>query len=217
MTLPAGAVLWSASLAGKPVRPGEASDGSLLLPLEKSRAGEDAPEFAVELVYLGRAPAWDDKGKARVSLPAVDLPISRTGLMLFYPPTFKVTPEPGSFRIETYEEPLSAALSPADAENTKDVGTGASGVELHGRNNDQLISSQNNNSLVILDTSRLPQSFLDEFKAKSLSGRSAGILPIKVSFPAFGPSLFMVSELTAENQAPAAELSYQREKKGSAR
>ena len=43
VTLPAGAVVWSVSLAGRPVRPGQSPDGSLLLPLEKSRGGEDAP------------------------------------------------------------------------------------------------------------------------------------------------------------------------------
>ena len=69
------------------------------------------------------------------------------------------------------------------------------------------------------DESKLkrPQSetlaLLDKFKADSLSGKRAGILPIRVSFPAFGPSLFLVSELTAENQAPSAVLSFQREKK----
>jgi len=49
ITLPPGAMLWSASLAGKPVRPGQSPDGSLLLPLDKARAGEEAPEFAVEV------------------------------------------------------------------------------------------------------------------------------------------------------------------------
>ncbi len=40
ITLPPGAVLWSTLLSGKPVRPGQASDGSLLLPLAKAHAGE---------------------------------------------------------------------------------------------------------------------------------------------------------------------------------
>jgi hypothetical protein len=35
VTLPPQAVLWSASLAGRPVRPGMSADGSLLLPLQK--------------------------------------------------------------------------------------------------------------------------------------------------------------------------------------
>ncbi len=111
ITLPAGAAIWSASLAGKPVRPGEAKDGSLLLPLEKSRAGEEAPAFVLEIFYLVRQTAWTDKGKATLALPAVDLPISRTGLLLYHPPLFKLAPETGTFRVESYEAPSWPPLS----------------------------------------------------------------------------------------------------------
>ena len=52
ITLPPGAFVWSAALAGKPIRPGQATDGSLLLPLERVRGGDEAPEFAVEMVYF---------------------------------------------------------------------------------------------------------------------------------------------------------------------
>src|SRR6201987_2995889 len=52
ITLPAGAALWSASLAGKPIRPGSGPDASLLLPLSKAGSGEDAPECSVEIMYL---------------------------------------------------------------------------------------------------------------------------------------------------------------------
>src|SRR5215467_980218 len=45
VTLPTGATLWSASLSGRAVRPGQAPDNSLLLPLDKARAGEEAPPF----------------------------------------------------------------------------------------------------------------------------------------------------------------------------
>jgi hypothetical protein len=57
------------------------------------------------------------------------------------------------------------------------------------------------------------QTLVDNFKAKTLGGRGAKVLPIRPAFPAFGPSLFFVSELTAENHAPSLELSYQRDKK----
>ena len=60
-------------------------------------------------------------------------------------------------------------------------------------------------------------ALLDSYKAKSLGGKVTGILPINVSFPAFGPSIFLVSELTSENQFPAAEFSFQRDKKGGVR
>ena len=42
VTLPVGATVWSVALEGKPVRPGQSPDGSLLLPLEKSRGGRCA-------------------------------------------------------------------------------------------------------------------------------------------------------------------------------
>ena len=63
VALPAGATVWSVTLAGRPVRPGQSPDGSLLLPLEKSRGGDDAPAFAVEILYLAKAAAWSDKGQ----------------------------------------------------------------------------------------------------------------------------------------------------------
>ena len=112
VTLPAGATVWSVSLAGRPIRPGQSPDGSLLLPLEKSRGGDDAPAFAVEILYLTKAPAWNDKGREKVTLPALDLPISRTGLLLYYPPLFRVSAEPGTFHMQEYQNPVSAVLVP---------------------------------------------------------------------------------------------------------
>ncbi len=203
ITLPAGAAIWSASLAGKPVRPGEAKDGSLLLPLEKSRAGEEAPAFVLEIFFLVRQTAWTDKGKGTLALPAVDLPISRTGLLLYHPPLFKLAPESGTFRVETYEAPMAAAF------RAFDVGTG-SAVDLeYGRNAGGIVDA--------VAKSGTPQSatqvLVDNFKNKTLGGRGAKVLPIRPSFPAFGPSMFFVSELTAENHAPALEFNYQRDKK----
>src|SRR5579864_1849718 len=52
ITLPQGATVWSASLGGRTVRPGQSPDGSLLLPLEKSRGGENAAAFVVEIMYI---------------------------------------------------------------------------------------------------------------------------------------------------------------------
>ena len=49
-------------------------------------------------------------------------------------------------------------------------------------------------------------ALLDDFRAKSIGGKVTGILPVNVSFPAFGPSVFLVSELTSENQFPESSL-----------
>ena len=74
VTLPPGSTVWSAKVGGRPIRPGVAEQDAVLLPLEKGRAGEEAPTFVVELVYLQRIESWVEKGSARVDLPALDLP-----------------------------------------------------------------------------------------------------------------------------------------------
>jgi len=207
VTLPAGATVWSASLAGKPVRPGQSPDGSLLLPLEKSTGSEDAPAFTVEILYLAKSGAWQDKGREKISLPALDLPISRTGMLVYYPPAFKVSAEPGTFRTQQYQAPASAALALAGGEGS---GLPAS---IPGK-------PEESTTLKDLDAKEKKDStkaLLENFRAKSSGGKVTGILPVNVSFPAFGPSVYLVSELTSENQFPAAEFSIQRDKKGGAR
>ena len=215
ITLPAGATLWSASLAGKAVRPGQSPDGSLLLPLDKARAGEEAPEFAVEVVYLSRGTVWNDKGQFKVALPALDLPVSRTGLLVYHPPLFKVSPEPGAFRMEPYSNPISSALSPPaigygiGAGSAGSVGAGV----VAGLTAPPLSDADAKDETKSKGSQAATQVLLDKFRADSLAGKRSGILPIRVSFPAFGPSLYLVSELTGENQSPSAELTYQHEKK----
>src|SRR5262249_36129451 len=54
---------------------------------------------------------------------------------------------------------------------------------------------------------------VDKFHAEERGARATGILPVRVDFPAYGPSLYLVSELTSENQSPSAELAYQQDKK----
>ena len=206
ITLPAGATLWSAALAGKPVRPGQSPDGSLLLPLEKARGGEEAPVFVVEVLYLSRGTAWEDRGKVKIALPALDLPVSRTGLLFYYPPLFKVASDPGAFRTEEYAGPTSAAFSPPPPPPPPQPVAPVQQAEF-GR--DDYKKQQK-------DEERT-QSLVENFRMKSPAGKVAGILPVGISFPAFGPSIYLVSELTGENQAPAVDFTFQREKKGGTR
>jgi hypothetical protein len=219
VTLPAGATVWSVALGGKPVRPGQSPDGSLLLPLEKSRGGEDAPAFAVEILYMTKATKWDEKGREKITLPALDLPISRTGMLLYYPPLFHVTAEPGTFRIQEYVNPTSGALMLNEG-SLIDIGI-ASPIAL--KQSDRLeqfakLPAAPPVNMADKDEKKdTTQALLDSFRAKSSAGKVTGILPINVSFPAFGPSIFLVSELTSENQFPAAEFNFQRDKKAGVR
>jgi hypothetical protein len=221
VTLPSGATVWSVSLAGRPVRPGQSPDGSLLLPLEKSRGGDEAPAFAIEILYLTKAAAWNDKGHEKVSLPALDLPISRTGLLLYYPPLFRVSAEPGTFHTQVYANPVAAVLEPSDEGGREGGGALVSNGTLPAASKqfdrlEQFVKLQGNET-DDKEKKDATRALLDTFAAKSRAGRVTGILPMKVAFPAFGPSLFLVSELTSENQFPTAEFSFQHEKKGGVR
>lgn len=203
ITLPPGGVVWSASVSGQPARPGQSPDGSLLLPLEKARGGEDAPAFIVELMYILRSSAWEDKGKTHLALPALDLPISRTGLLLYYPPLFRITAETGPFRTEPYADPISAAFNPPPPAASAVTGPAAGITGFRKSENDKDQEST--------------QALIDSFRAKSKAGRVTGILPVGVDFPSIGPSTYLVSELTTEGQFPAADLNYQRDRKAGAR
>ena len=225
VTLPSGATVWSVSLAGRPVRPGQSPDGSLLLPLEKSRGGDEAPAFAIEILYLTKAAAWNDKGHEKVSLPALDLPISRTGLLLYYPPLFRVSAEPGTFHTQLYANPVAAVLEPIEEDGREGGGALVSNGALPAaaaKPSDRLeqfakLQGNETDDKEKKEKKDATRALLDTFAAKSRAGRVTGILPMKVAFPAFGPSLFLVSELTSENQFPTAEFSFQHEKKGGVR
>jgi hypothetical protein len=156
-----------------------------LIPLEKGKTGEEAPAFVVEIAYLDRIAALTEKGKARLTFFAVDMPISKSTAILHYSPQYRFTPMPGNFRSTAYASPTAAVLRSGSSD--------AEGVSVP--------SALAPNALV---------SRLHETRGTS---RPARITPPRVGFPHLGPSIFLVSELTSENQSPIVELEYQRDKK----
>ncbi|HET9525400.1 MAG TPA: hypothetical protein VFO99_04495 [Pyrinomonadaceae bacterium] len=193
LNLPPTAVLWSAMVAGRPIRPGRGADGSLLLPLEKSRSGEEAPAFVVEISYLDRAPAWVDKGRTRLLLVSVDLPISKSRLLVHHPPLFRLSAVPGlsgSFRVTPYVEAESEALR-SDPRSYRSTVTQPA-EEL---------------------PSEITKQLASQLPATKHRARPARNLPLRFTFPHFGPSIFLVAELTSENQVPAIELDFSRDRK----
>ena len=185
-TLPPGSTVWTAAIDGRPIRPGTADANAVLLPLEKGRAGEDAPAFIVELTYAQTVPAWTDAASARIELPALDLPVSRTGVELHYSPRFKVAPEPGAFRVAEDPGPFAAAFREPAARTV--TAAPAAPPPRHAPI-DALVS---------------------KFKNEAGGRTVVGSLPVRVTFPSFGPQIFLASELTAESTPPAITLTIKR-------
>jgi hypothetical protein len=200
--LPQDATLWSASAGARPVRPGVSPTGSLLLPLQKGRAGEEAPVFVVEVTYIQRHGPWSDSGRATLALPAVDLPVSRTGVALHYSPRFSIKPEPGPFRVGDDTGPFTEALRRDGLIPYGGLSGGTGGSRPLGR--PQAGAAPPVPAPAVID------ELVTQYQ-KDNAGRVTGPLPVQVPFPDFGSSVFFVSELTAESQAPSLDFSYKRE------
>jgi hypothetical protein len=186
LSLPPHALLWSATLAGRPVRPGVAPNGGLLLPLQKGRANEEARAFVVEVMYMQRIDAWTDKGDARVELPAVDLPVSRTGLTLHHSPRYDVDLKPGVFRAADDPGPWTAALrsdAPAPVAAAAQPSAG---------------DRDEKDMKALMD------------RVQQAARTRPGVVPIAIAFPQIGPSVFLAAELTPEAQTPALDIQYRR-------
>ena len=180
VTMPAGSTVWSAKVGGRPIRPGVAERDAVLLPLEKGRAGEEAPTFVVELVYLQRIESWIDKGqraprRCRRSI----LPVSRTGSSC-----------------TTRRDSASRCSRARSASKTIRVRSrrrcGAprcAGRRAHRREREQRARHR---------TAGAGRSLQDRGRRPTV----AGALPVHVTFPSFGPSMFLASELTAEGRGP---------------
>ena len=193
--LPAESTIWSAAVGGRPVKPGVAGTDAVLLPLQKGRASEEAPTFAVELLYLQRVESWTDKGLARLTLPALDLPVSRTVVTFHYSPRFGVEPEPGLFRTATESEAFADPLfHPSSAAAAQAAQPEPPSVPRPGNEGDQAGL----------------KALADRFRAESGGRVASGSLPVRAAFPAVGPSIHLASELTPEGQAPSIDFVFKR-------
>lgn len=216
ITLPAGATLWSAALSGEPIRPGAGPDASLLVPLSKARSGEEAPEFAVEIIYFAPGAGWTDKGHIRLSLPALDLPVSRTGLQVFYPPQFRLATEAGSFRTENYADAISAVLNsvaeepPVDSESSPVV---SDAYKMTALTPPASRAGSSGGAPKADDGKGSAQTLVEKFHTNERGSRAAGVLPLTLNLPTVGPSVYLISQLTSENQVPSIEFTYQQDKK----
>lgn len=200
LTLPGGAALWSASLEGRLVRPGQGPDSSLMLPLSKARAGDEAAPFALEVIYLVRGEAWIERGRASLPLPKLDMPVSRSGVMLFHPPHYRVAVEPGgSFRAGEFAPAESPAL--LNSATPQDPRAASAPVQAPNSNAASTNAAAVNSRMLV-----------DRFRARR-GARVPASAPLDIEFPSYGPSLFFTAQLTAESQEPRIGLTYRRERR----
>ncbi|MBN2800443.1 MAG: hypothetical protein JXX28_14985 [Deltaproteobacteria bacterium] len=124
LSLPDGAVLWSASVGGRAVQPAQAGDGRLLVPLLRSQAtGGSLAAFDVEVVYVedGVEPDGSGKGTFEAHLPTPDVPTTYVGWVVYAPVEAKVKQRSvdGPLRqVDWLSNPIPAAETYYVANNT---------------------------------------------------------------------------------------------------
>jgi len=120
--LPAGSRVWSAQLAGQPVKPARGStEGTVLLPLINSPEG-----FELEFVYASERPALGFAGWLRAELPQPDVVESRCVWDVFLPPELEYGRPGADLALSPSNE-----LPPPDSEDlqTLDGALAASGAD----------------------------------------------------------------------------------------
>ena len=149
-----------------------------------------------------RGTAWADRGKTSLPLPALDMPVSKTGVVVYAPPGFRVTQEPGAFRETAYVAPSAAAFGTG---RTTVLTASTSTIQ----NQQQDILQQFNSNAA----QSASQTLVDRYKQKSEARTVSRPLPAGLSFPVLGSSMFFAAELTGETQAPKIDFNYEKSEK----
>jgi len=96
--LPPQATVWSAFVAGEPVRPSR-NQGKLLLPLARDFGGDTA--VTVELTYIERGQFPAHHGSVSLRSPSFDMPLKNAHWDLFLPPDYEYSRFEGSMNRAT--------------------------------------------------------------------------------------------------------------------
>ncbi len=110
VTLPPGARVWSAFVAGQAVRPGKGErEGTVQLPLERAGNGDEA--VRVELTYVSAEKFPATRGRFELVSPAVDVPMKNARWSLFLPPDYSYSGFEGTMTHEETVAPLVQMFS----------------------------------------------------------------------------------------------------------
>ncbi|MFH1691427.1 MAG: hypothetical protein ABIC68_02470 [Candidatus Omnitrophota bacterium] len=197
LELPAKTVLWSAFVAGKPVKPAMDKKGSILIPLEKSQlSGESLAQFPVEIVYLDQTPKMNVTGSLKIRLPRVDIPVSQLEWLVYLPLDYNyfsfdgnVKEQKGRYFGKAYSKELYKGKKDkyVGKRNRGMVGTLAEG---------QFDEEQVENVM------EFAQQTADNEPLMMRSGTRAGTLPIKIDVPQEGRLYRFRKILVTENETP---------------
>jgi hypothetical protein len=190
LVLPQNATLWSAFVAGKPVKPAKDKNGAILIPLEKSQqSNQGITQFPVEIVYLGKLSKMGSIGNLKLNLPQADIPISSLNWLVYLPSDYFYFNFGGDVKEE--KKPVSA------------FGL-ASNVLRKAREFERVKEKEDKLSI---SSSQYSSSLADLYE-EVRSAQMKGVLPIKIDVPEQGKLYRFSKLLVTEKESPGLSVSF---------
>ncbi|HKI70480.1 MAG TPA: hypothetical protein VKA67_12885, partial [Verrucomicrobiae bacterium] len=127
--LPAGANVWSAFVAGQPVRP-SLRDGKLLLPIQQAGAGDSA--LSVDLTYVGTNAFPRTRGNVGFVSPKFDVPVKSAHWEIYLPLDYDYEDFTGTMTREVVRKPdwISASFSGLEYSRMEQASKASAKVEI---------------------------------------------------------------------------------------
>jgi len=171
LDLPEDAELWSLFVSGSPSKPGKGEKNRVLVPMEKSRGGEEATTFPVEIVYFVKSKKLGAFGKRGIILPKVDVPVSVMNLSLYLPNGYTYTGFGGNMQEGFGVEPAGG------------IGRAMGRMDDFAEPN---IAPQAKSSRMLESQVAYEEEMRNEIQQASYSSSQKGVMPVRISIPEVG-------------------------------
>ncbi len=203
LTMPEGSSIWSAYVAGKPVKPAQDQKGHVLIPLKKSQqTQQNIRSYPVEIVYLNKGNEMSSMGKLDLDLPKIDIPINAFYWSVYFPHDYLYYKFSGDLKeIDDASHPFAAVSNFVSQGNVFNnyVSRGVQG-RLKSATDDigqQFDPGNTSGVLVSRKNSYASQSTV-----------SKGVLPIKINVPRDGQLYQFSKLLVIEGESPHLSVKY---------
>jgi len=214
--LPPGTELWSAFVAGEPVKPMKAEDGTFRIPLAKSQLeNQGQAGFPVELITYRQSSKFMPIGLKTLTLPMPDAPVSRMLWSVYLPEKYRFPYFGGDVEKGAMAEPWNALQGNAIVDHSEGRDSGVLGQK------DKEWYREDLKKLTgrMMAVSALKSAAADEivakqadmaaslFQEKNAIPVSTGIFPVAFELPASG-QLFHFGQIMVVGQDPQLTMAY---------
>jgi len=168
--------VWSTVVAGHPVKPARDSEGSVMVPLQKSASSDENKSFVVEFVFFRQSQPMTNDGQLEFDLPLLDLPVNQLFISIWLPQDFNY----GEFEGDLKEKLTAFSSSPPSSPTLETLEAKPQSVQRHRRADSISRMAEDSDS-----------DHEEEEEAPSASvlapvAKAVGVIPVQIDVPVSG-------------------------------